>query len=121
MAELNFTVKADIRNGGFRDSIPQELFALTQTAIGAHSQVVSVGTTEEDMPVGEVTTLGWLYIRNLDATNVVKYGPKSAGAMIAFARIKAGEFAWLRLEPGITLRWIADTAAVNVQMKLYQD
>jgi hypothetical protein len=104
-----------------RTRIPKKVHEITQAAQGAHSPVVSVETVEEDLPIGDITTLGWLYLRNLDTTNYVTYGPKSGGAMVAFGRIKPGEPALMRLEPGITLRWVANTAAVKIQVKLFQD
>jgi hypothetical protein len=41
--------------------------------------------------------------------------------MVVMGRLKAGESVVLRLEPGITFRWIANTAAVKVQTKLFND
>lgn len=120
-SEIKLTISGTIAKGSFKDSITGETFNITQTGNGSHSPVVSVGTSEEDLTVGDVTTLGWLYLKNLDAANFIQWGPKSAGSMVAVGRLKAGEFVLLRLEPGITIRWIANTAAVNVQVKLYQD
>ena len=92
-----------------------------QAAIGAHSTVVTVGfAAEEDMPEGDVGVLGYLYLKNLDAANYVTYGPKDT-TMTSFGRIEAGEEVWLRLEPGITLRWQANVGNVQVQMKLFED
>lgn len=93
----------------------------TQTTQLAHASIVSVGTSEEDMPAGDVATNGWLILYNLDPTNFVKYGPKTAGVMAEFGRIRTGEFAMLRLASGVTNRWIADTGACKVQMILLND
>ena len=60
-------------------------------------------------------------MRNLDATNYVQYGPKSSGSMVAVGRIEAGEIHAFRLEPGITLRWVANTSAVLVDLRIYED
>ncbi len=84
-----------------------------------YAPVVIVGTSEEDLLVGDVTTVGWLYLKNLDAANYVQWGPKSAGSMVAIGRLKAGCSAWIQMEPGVTLRWIANTAPVKVQVKLW--
>lgn len=94
----------------------------SQTTQQAHGQIVSVGSgAEEDMPAGDVATNGWLLIYNLDTVNFVKYGPKTAGVMAEFGRLRTGEFAILRLAAGVTNRWIADTAAVKVQMIFLND
>lgn len=103
-----------------KDAIASETENVTQTNQEFHGTVVSVGfSAEEDLSLGDVTTNGKIYVKNLDATNFVKYGPKSGGVMVEFGRLKPGEIAWLRLAPGITWRWIADTAAVKVLVKAY--
>lgn len=90
-----------------------------------------VGTAESDMPTAEpvtghraVATNGWLLVRNL-GVNYITYGPKSGGVMVPLGRIEPsdvagqpGEFIALRLSPGVTLRWAANTDAVEVAMLL---
>ena len=72
------------------------------------------------MSTGDVSTLGWLVLQNLDTTNYVTYGPDSTG-MVDFGRIEAGEIAVLRLEPGITIKAQANTAAVDLLVKVFED
>jgi len=119
--ELQYTLSGSLTNGKLSDPWKSETVKVTQAAQGAHLPVVSVGTSEEDLAVGDVGTVGFLWVKNLDAANYVTYGPKSAGAMIAFGRIKSGEVHLIRLEPGVTLRWQANTAAVKVQTRLYEN
>lgn len=119
--EIKLTPQLTYASGLLKLSFAPGQKSYTQTTQQAHATVVSVGTAEEDMPVGDVATNGWLVLYNLDATNFVKYGPKSAGAMIEFGRLRTGEFAMLRLASGVTNRWIADTAACKVQMLLLND
>lgn len=119
--ELTITCKGTLVNSGHKETFDVSNLKVTQAAIGAHCPVVSVGTSEEDLSVGDVTTLGWLFLKNLDPTNYVTWGPKSAGAMVALGRIEPGECACLRLEPGITICWAANTAAVKVKVQLLQD
>jgi len=119
--EIQVTANVAVVNGNFRQTFAPGTLQITQTAQGAYSPIVSVGTSEEDLSIGDIGTLGWLCLRNLDTTNYVQWGPKSAGSMVAAGRIKAGEIAILRLEPGITLRWIANTAACKVQVMLLEN
>jgi len=51
----------------------------------------------------------------------VQYGPKSSGSMVAIGRIEAGEIHAFRLEPGITLRWVANTAGCLVDLRIFED
>lgn len=119
--EIAITILAKIDNGNFKDRIDHGQQKYDQTAIGAHSAVVNVGTSEEDVATGDISTLGWCVMRNLDATNYVTYGPKSGAAMVGIGRLEAGELAIMRLEPGITIRWLANTASVLVDLRIYED
>jgi len=119
--EIAITVLGTVTNGSFKDRIDHGQQKFTQAAIGACSNVVNVGTSEEDVSVGDITTLGWMFARNLDATNYVTFGPKSSGSMVALGRLEPGEVIALRLEPGVTIRWIANTAACLVDLRIFQD
>lgn len=119
--ELKVTIQATLTNGYLKESINPGQQSLTQAAVGSHCPVVSVGTSEEDLSTGDISTLGWLFITNLDTANYVTYGPKSGGSMVAFGRIESGETHAVRLSPGITLRWQANTAAVKVKVWVLED
>lgn len=120
--EITITLKGTVVNGYLRTEFNPGALQFTQTTVGGHFPIVSVGTSEEDLDTGDVgiANAGFMCMRNLDTTNYVTYGPKSAGAMVAFGRIKAGEIAMFRWEPSITLRWLANTAACKVQVWLLQ-
>jgi hypothetical protein len=117
--EIKITVGVTYANVALKDTIASETFSVNQSAQEFTAPVVSVGTSEEDLPLPDITTNGYIYLRNLDTTNYVKYGPKSAGNMVEYGRILAGEVAILRLAPGITMRWIANSSAVKVLVKAY--
>lgn len=115
-----------VANDGFSASFTPTSLSITQTGQGAHETVVSVGTAEEDMPIGDVGTEGWLLIRNIDPTNYVTWGPSSAGVMVPMGRLKPssdgkGEWALFRMDSTAILRWKANVAAVKVVMKLFED
>lgn len=107
--------------GGFRDTFSPGTLSITPANVGAHCPIVSVGTSEEDLDVGDVgaSTQGFIVLQNLDATNYVTYGPKSSGAMVAVGRLRAGEIAVWRLEPSAVLRWVANSSAVKVSVRVY--
>lgn len=119
--ELTINLTAQLVNGLHKELIQPGQLQVTQNTQLAHCPVVVVGTSEEDFDDGDVTTLGWLFMQNLDSTNYVTYGPKSAGVMVAFGRIKPGEVAAFRLEPGVIMRWIANTSSVKVKVWLLND
>lgn len=119
--EIKLNINATLTNGYLSRSFQTGQLQITQTTLGAYSAVVSVGTSEEDLLTGDVGTLGFLMLRNLDSTNYVQWGPKSGGSMVAVGRLKPnGEPAVIRLEPGITIRWVANTGACKVAVELWE-
>lgn len=120
--ELKLTLSARLQNGTLKSAFTPGTVSVDQSAAGEFTLVSSVGTSEQDLTVpADIATLGYAFLQNLDATNYVEYGPKSSGAMVPFGKLKAGEVACVRLDPGITLRWKADTAPVKVQITIYND
>src|SRR5580765_4270546 len=118
--EIRLTVQLQVKNGEF-DDVFQFSDTLDQAAIGEGGGVVLVShTAATTISVGSVTTMGWCTLKNLDPTNYVTYGPDSSG-LVPFGRMKPGEPATFRLEPGITIKMLAHTADCKVQVKVYQD
>ena len=118
--ELKMNIGVTYANGAMSDSVSTS-FSVNQSTLAFQGDVISVGTSEQDLVTSNITTLGWLYMKNLDPANYVQWGPKSSGAMVPVGKLEAGESAMLRLAPGITFRWAANTAAVKVLVKLYDD
>tara|TARA_R110000868_G_scaffold64237_1_gene193134 strand:+ start:100 stop:462 length:363 start_codon:yes stop_codon:yes gene_type:complete len=86
--------------------------AFDQAAIGGPTPgAISVGTSEESTAFPELSTEGWLFMQNNDSTNYVQWGFATG---VYGGRLKAGEFALFRMEPGLTLYLKANTAACNV-------
>jgi hypothetical protein len=121
--EIQATFGLSFSNGGAIDAITSATTKITQATLAAHASVVFVGTSEEDIAVGDINTANgyWLAMKNLDSTNFVKYGPKASGSMVEFGRIKKGTgWHWLFVAPNVVLRWVADTAQVKVQIKAFE-
>lgn len=120
--ELSVNITGQLAKENLKESFTPGNTRIDVDAVGSHGTVVLVGqAAEEDMPTGDITTLGWLFLYNLDDDNYVTWGPKSGGVMVPIGRIEAGEPVALRMEPGTTLRWQADTADVQVKMLLIED
>lgn len=74
----------------------------------------NIGTSEEAIGLGEVTSLGWAMFINRDSTNFIQLRTATSGT--AFAKITAGSFALFRFGSGITAPYaIADTAACQME------
>lgn len=111
-------------NQAFRN----DLITYYQTVSGTRPllQTVNVGTSEEDFAVGDVGTPGLLWLRNLDTTNFVTWGPKATGAMVLMGKLlptadsnHQSPPTILYVATAVTLRWIADTAACDVEAVLF--
>lgn len=93
-----------------------------QANAGEFSNTQVVGTSEENLVMpADFTTLGYAYFKNLDGTNYVKVGINDGGAIKTLMRLRAGKDALVPLEPGITLRAIADTASVKLFYRILEN
>lgn len=113
--KISMSIVAELGNNKFSRS-ERNLLDTWTTNTGPNPGTVAVGTSEEDIAFGDVTP-AWVIIKNLDATNFVKYGPKSAGAMVEFGRLYPGMASLFYMAPGVTLRMVADTASCNVRIE----
>lgn len=80
-------------------------------------QTQTIGTSEELLLMGDITTPGYLIIKNLDSTNFVELYRTSAGSGVV--KLKAGETACFRLSAQPYA--LADTASCQVQYLLIED
>ena len=113
--ELELTIDFRMANGSFDESFDPETVTMDQTTVAFHGAIVDVGTSEETISFGDVTTPKYLLVKNLDSTNYVTYGPDSTG-MVTMGQIKAGEVGCIPLNTAAVLKWQADTASVKVQV-----
>ena len=120
--EIKLRVKLSLLNGNLAELFDPGEISVTQTTARAHCPVITIGTTEEVLSLGDITSgsEGYVAFRNLDTTNYVQLGVTSGGAMVASIRLKAGQIAVFPMEPSQTWRGKANTAACDVQMKLFQ-
>ncbi|MDB4403275.1 hypothetical protein N9204_00405 [bacterium] len=95
-------------------------FDLTTSDVVAAGEIQTIGTTYEEITVGDVTTPGWSFFKNLDATNYVEIGIEHSGTtFVAFAKLEPGEFFPVPLAGG-SIYAKADTASVRIQKLIYQ-
>ena len=120
--EITVSFNAQVVNGFMRETIQPGQVQIDQAAIGRAGHAQEIGTSAEAVDLGDVSTNGMLYLRNLDDTNYILWGPQSDAATIEVCgKLKAGEFAWLRLDGSIVLWAQADTAACLLDVYLFED
>lgn len=118
---LQINLSANLTHGTLRESFNPGGQTITQTTAGQDSGIQVVGTSEESVAATDVSTLGWAFFQNLDATNYIEIGPDSGGTMVGFIRLEPGEACALRLKPGITVKAQANTAAVKLKYLILED
>jgi len=83
------------------------------------STVQSIGTSDETLSLGEISSLGYLIAKNLDATNYLEIGYTSGTYAI---KLKALEFCIFRVGSGMTaIHAKANTGACLLQYLLLPD
>lgn len=80
--------------------------------------VQSIGTSAEALDIGDLTTLGWCWMKNLDATNYVSIRSGADGANVI--NLDPGEAALFRLATNTPFA-IADTAPVELEYLIIED
>lgn len=114
------TLSASISYEDSEDS--SELLTLTDILASVASKKYikhkqNIGTSEEAITLGEVTAPGWALFINRDETNFISLKVGTAGAI--FAKLKPGEFAFLRLGSGAQVPFaISDTASCQLEFFL---
>jgi len=90
---------------------------IDQSASGSIEGVWKVGTSAEALDMGDVTTPGRAFFRNLDSTNFVTFGTTLTQH---FIRLNAGEGQQIRFA-STACYGLADTAEVKVQYRILED
>lgn len=85
-----------------------------QTGVGSLKSVIEVGTSEEVISYGDITTPKFCIFRNLDDTNYVVVGPESGGSMVEMIRLQPGEWGFLPLGSSVVVRAQANSSACKV-------
>jgi len=117
--EITITQNIAIENVGFSDKRTHSNKKFDQTTLGGMLPgYKKIGTSEETLTTTDVATLGWAWIKNLDAANYVDFGFTTA---VYGIRCEAGEVALFRLVPGVTIYALANTAEVKTQIHIYED
>lgn len=95
--EITVTTGISVLNGNSSFQQQTKTKAIDQAAIGGPSPgAISVGTAEESTAFPELTTEGWLFMQNNDATNYVQWGFSTG---VYGGRLKAGESALASMRP----------------------
>jgi hypothetical protein len=120
--ELTIATQIQVTNGDFK--VPKlgsaQLRRDQVMAEGGGPGLVIISTAGEDIVLTDLTTVGYMWAKNLDPTNYVEVGIFEAATFRPFAELYPGDEMIVRLSrtiPGTrTLRMKADTANCKVQI-----
>ena len=110
--EISLSVGFSASKGGVTVRAPSGGITRNMAGTEMISNVQSVGTSAEALQLGDVTTIGYLVVKNLDATNFVEID--SANTFDKFPqKLLAGDQVVLRPQTA-TIHVKANTAAVDI-------
>lgn len=89
---------------------------VTQTTERYHASVQTIGTTEEALTIGDISTIGYGIFHNADTTNFIELGLTGSYTV----KLKAGEWAIFRLDSNAPYAK-ADTAACKLEYILLEE
>ena len=115
--EIAYQFQVLLSNGDLSDNYQSGSQSADQSTALLIRNVQEIGTSDESLELGDVTTPGFAVFQNLDDTNYVEIG---TGSFTAFLKLKPGEFAMCRLSTAAPTAQ-ADTAAVDLFYIIYSD
>ena len=98
-----------------------ELFYNLTGSPNSDSGLQTCTTSGTNFTLTNVTTAGYVGLRNTDSTNYIDIGYDDSGTLRDLIRLKAGEVCMFRLQPARTIRGKANTASVIVEYMIFQD
>lgn len=120
--EIKTITRIQITNGNFELPITGTEQRVSQTVAGGGvpGMVVLTGTASDIAQTG-LTTAGYCFMKNIDDTYNIVYGPDSSG-LVEFGLLKPGEEALFRLQAGITFKAKVTTAhTARAIVQIFED
>lgn len=117
--EITITHSLRLVNGQYRHEFSPGAVVVSQTGNKFMDAVVNVGTTEETLSFGDLSTVGIIEIVNLDATNYVELGFSTG---VYGDKLSAAKYIPHRYERNgsATFYVKANTAACNIRVIAYE-
>ncbi len=97
---------------------------ITETNAGVGGQTLSIPTTAGGTALAGLsglTAFGYAAFQNLDSTNYVTVGIVVAATYYPVMKLFPGEFAILRLVPAVSYYALANTAAVELFYRVWEN
>lgn len=119
--ELKLQIGYQFANGPLKD-VFEEQINYDQATIGGPNPGFDIipSAAEQVIDFGDLASPALVFMKNLDDTNYVVFGPEDGGGMIDFGIVRPGGVAHFELQVGTVLRMQADTADVKMLIKAFE-
>lgn len=115
--EIRINASIAVNNGNSVDKFARS-YAADQAVVGGPvNGFQTIGTSEEEVALAELSTKGWCIIQNLDATNFVEWGFSTG---VYGGKMLAGETAGPFRLNSTSLFLKSDTASCKVVIRAYE-
>jgi hypothetical protein len=120
-AEITISASLELDNGVIQEALSRSGLRFDQTGVKYQKHVQNIGTSEEAIDLGEVTSLGYCLAINLDNTNYVELR-SATGAGNDIIKLPAkGGLALFHWGSDVSAPFaVANTAACNVAFLIAQ-
>lgn len=116
--EIQLITELTLENGNVELDFRPETVQIDQASARYINRVDDIGTSEETLSFGDITTKGLVAFKNLDSTNYVSWGFTTGNL---HARLNAGETAVFRMDNAGSIIMQANTATCKVQVVLLEN
>jgi hypothetical protein len=117
-AEFTVSASLEVDNGIIDEALSKSGLRFDWGGTKYTKLVQAIGTSEEALQLGEVSSLGWFIAVNLDNTNYVSIRMATAGANVIELEAKGG-CALFKFGTGVSAPFaVSNTAACNVAFLL---
>lgn len=117
--EITTTLKIAYAKNGISDSRTLT-DQIDVSGSGTCGGVQTIGTTEEALAVGDVSTKGLARFLNIDPNNYIEIGSYVSTVFYPLVKLKPGESAVFRLS-AVTVYARANTAAAKLDYMIFED
>ena len=115
--ELTISASLKYQKGDRKLDVAKSGVQIDVTGTDFIQKTQTVGTSVEDLDLGDIGTPGYMFVRNLDATNFVSIRHGASGDNVV--KVRSGGIALFELASNDP-QAIADTAAVEIEYTIIE-
>jgi hypothetical protein len=95
--------------------------SITQSAECLHTDLALIGTGALNLTTGSLSNAGWLWLKNHSSYGTVTLGPYISATFHEVLLLGPGDISMFNLEPGTTVRVVADQPDVLLEWSMFEE